>query len=121
MNDHQTIPTDPENSSPRRTDRRQDLEEWSRERSETIAREEGVELSEAHWEVITYLRRHYLENGLADTARDLADDLDKAFAEQGGKRYLRKLFPEGPVSQGSRIACLPVPPYNEDASFGTAF
>lgn len=121
MSQHQTIHTDPENSSPRRSDRRQDLEEWSRERSEAIAEEEGVEMSEEHWEVITYLRRYYLENGLADTARELAEELDKAFAEQGGQRYLRRLFPEGPVSQGSRIACLPVPPYNEDASFGTAF
>lgn len=121
MNQHRTIHTDPENSSPRRTDRRHDLEEWSRDRSEAIASEEGVDMTEDHWRVITFLRRYYLEQGLADNARELADELDKAFAEQGGRGYLRRLFPEGPVSQGSRIACLPVPPYNEDASFGTAF
>ncbi|MCW9059841.1 MAG: TusE/DsrC/DsvC family sulfur relay protein [Gammaproteobacteria bacterium] len=121
MSQHQTIHTDPENSSPRMADRRQDIEEWSRERSEAIASEEGVDMTEEHWKVVTFLRRHYLEHGLADNARELAEELDQEFAEQGGRRHLRRLFPEGPVSQGSRIACLPVPPYNEDASFGTAF
>lgn len=121
MNQNQIIHTDPENSSPRREDRRHDLEEWSRERSEAIAEEERVDMTEAHWQVITFLRRRYLEEGLAENARELADELDKEFSGQGGRRYLRKLFPEGPVTQGSRIACLPIPPYNEDASFGTAF
>jgi tRNA 2-thiouridine synthesizing protein E len=46
--------------------------------------------------------------------------LDMRFAHEGGRRWLRKLFPEGPVFQGMQIAGLPVPPHTEDAGFGTA-
>jgi len=45
--------------------------------------------------------------------------LDIEYAEQGGRKYLRRLFPEGPVAQGMRIAGLPVPPHTENEGFGT--
>ena len=44
--------------------------------------------------------------------------LDEHYAEQGGRKYLRRLFPQGPVAQGMRIAGLPVPPHTEDEGFG---
>jgi tRNA 2-thiouridine synthesizing protein E len=46
--------------------------------------------------------------------------LDSEFADRGGRKYLRQLFPEGPVAQGMRIAGLSVPPYTEDEGFGTS-
>lgn len=67
------------------------------------------------------LRQRYLERGQAESAREVAEELREVFEKQGGERYLRKLFPEGPVTQGSRIAGLEPPPYNQDESFGTAF
>ena len=45
--------------------------------------------------------------------------LEEEFAEQGGRKYLYRLFPGGPVSQGSRIARLPLPAYSSDRSCGS--
>lgn len=121
MTKSQVIDTDPEVASPRRNDRKKELEEWDRSKGEALAKEEGITLTDDHWEVIVYLRHHYLEHGQPESAREIAMKLDEAFDKQGGQRYLRKLFPEGPVTQGSRIAGLPVPPYNQDESFGIAY
>ncbi|GAO37441.1 TusE/DsrC/DsvC family sulfur relay protein [Sulfuricella sp. T08] len=40
-------------------------ENWNEELARRIAAENGVgELSEEHWEIIRFLRKHYLEGGL---------------------------------------------------------
>jgi tRNA 2-thiouridine synthesizing protein E len=49
----------------------------------------------------------------------LSRELDNAFTEQGGARYLYRLFPHGPLAQGARIAGLPVPANVTNASFGS--
>jgi tRNA 2-thiouridine synthesizing protein E len=120
MNDDKTIDHDPATSSPRIDDRLLDLENWDRKKGELLAAREGIHLTEIHWEVIDFLRGYYLRNGLVDSGRELAMALDRTFATQGGLKYLHRLFPDGPVAQGSRIAGLPVPPYTEDASFGSS-
>ena len=120
MNHGKTIDNDPATSSPRIEDRGRDLEEWDRKIGELLAAREGVRVTEMHWEVIDFLRGYYLRNGMARSGRELAHALDHAFISQGGKKYLHRLFPDGPVSQGSRIAGLPVPPYSEDESFGSS-
>lgn len=45
----------------------------------------------------------------------------KQFSAEGGSRYLRRLFTDGPVSQGSRLANLPTPLFATDTSFGTSY
>jgi sulfur relay (sulfurtransferase) DsrC/TusE family protein len=70
--------------------------------------------------VIQRLRDYYLENGSVESGRELGDILDEAFSDQGGRQYLRRLFPQGPVTQGMRFAGLPVPAHSEDEGFGTA-
>jgi tRNA 2-thiouridine synthesizing protein E len=98
-----------------------DLDHWSPITAAKLAREEGIgELSEAHWHVIYALRNHYRENGPASSAREVTHMLERDFAEGSGRRYLYELFPKGPVSQGSRLAGVPVPPYASDPSFGWA-
>jgi tRNA 2-thiouridine synthesizing protein E len=106
--------------SQQRTKRELELQEWSEERAKAIAKQEGIELTVAHFQVIHLLRDYYLENGMAGSSRELADMLDMAMSEKGGRKYLYRLFSKGPVSQGMRIAGLPVPSGSEDKSFGTA-
>lgn len=119
MTDIRQIVDDPHTVDPAKQNRLKQLHGWNREKSEKIALEEGVELTEAHWKVIVFLRKYYLEHGPAESGRELAEALDDEFSEQGGSRYLFELFPDGPVAQGSHIACLPVPAYTEDKSFGS--
>lgn len=96
-----------------------ELESWSAFRAEELARAEGIALTEDHWAVIRYLRNDYQENGLAEGGNMLLKRMGEAFAGMGGKKRLYRLFPGGPVSQGCRIAGLPVPPYSHDPSFGS--
>ncbi len=95
-------------------------ETWSEEEAERIAREEGIQLTDDHWEVIRFLRDYYQEHGQPKYAREVLEALEERFAEKGGRKYLYQLFPKGPVNQGTRIAGLPHPLYTVDPSFGTA-
>lgn len=94
---------------------------WSRDKSSTLARREGIEFTDEHWQVICFLRQYYCEHGTPKHARLLSRALNQRFAARGGNRYLRTLFPGGPVTQGCRIANLRVPANAVDQSFGTDY
>jgi tRNA 2-thiouridine synthesizing protein E len=94
---------------------------WDRARSRALADAEGIVFSDQHWEVIVFLRRYYLEHGLPINARTTAKALNSHFSHAGGSRYLHRLFREGPVSQGSRLANLRTPAFATDPSFGTSY
>lgn len=96
-----------------------DLDAWSPLSAQRQAEAEGLHLTEAHWEIVIYLRERYREHGRAGSAREILRELEQRFAEGQGRRSLYELFPGGPVSQASRIAGLPLPPYASDASFGS--
>jgi len=95
------------------------LEHWSPLIAQKKAEAEGILLTDEHWEIITYLRERYRKLGEAGSAREIMRALEERFSEGQGRRRLYELFPGGPVSQGSRIAGLPVPPYASDPSFGS--
>jgi len=97
-----------------------DLEPWSEDRARKAAHEEGIGLTDAHMDVICYLRDHFAECGPETNARSLLRSLEEAYIEQGGRKYLYQLFPRGPVTQGCRLAGLPTPAGNADLSFGTS-
>lgn len=96
-----------------------DLSPWSPLHAQRQAKAEGLYLSDEHWEVIYYLRERYRVHGGARTARNILMELEKIFCPDGDNRHLYELFPGGPVSQASRIAGLPLPPYSSDPSFGS--
>ncbi len=95
------------------------LEPWSPLVAQRLAKAEGLFLSDEHWEVIIYLRERYRKKGEARSAREVLKELEQKFGDGHGRRNLYELFPGGPVSQGSRLAGLPLPPYSSDPSFGS--
>ncbi len=96
------------------------LPTWSREIAKQLATEEGLDdLSETQWRVIYSLRGIYRKHGRAENARQIIKQLENDFAEEGGRKFLYQAFPMGPVSQGSRLAGVPAPPYASDKSFGS--
>ncbi|MDT8405307.1 TusE/DsrC/DsvC family sulfur relay protein [Sulfuriflexus sp.] len=121
MSDIKKLIDNPGTSDPDRADREYDLENWNEEQAREKASVENLELTDAHWEVIHYLRDYYLEHGRAKSGRHLSNALEKQFIDRGGRKYLRQLFPDGPVAQGMVIAGLEVPPLTEDDGFGISF
>jgi len=105
--------------SQERTYRKQLLDSLGGVRVREMAGIEGIDLTNEHLGVIECLRDYFLEFGEAENGRDLEEMLDEIFSAHGGRKYLWRLFPHGPVAQGMRIAGLPVPPYTEDKGFGT--
>lgn len=101
--------------------RTQEISDWSRDKAIEMAKVDGLALGEDHWRVIEFLRNTYVERGPAEGARHIAGLLNETFEAQGGSKFLYQLFPGGPVSQGSRLAGVPVPHDAQSQSFGSSF
>ncbi len=78
----------------------------------------NIQLNDDHLKVI-----QYLENNLETqkSAATLLRELGIDFKSQGGKKYLYKLFPQGPINQASEIAQLPLPQGCREYAWGTVF
>ncbi|HIF9249806.1 TPA: TusE/DsrC/DsvC family sulfur relay protein [Photobacterium damselae] len=86
------------------------VDDWSKELVPLLAEEEGIELTEAHWEVIHFVREFYLEFNTSPAIRMLVKAMAKQYEEEkGSSRYLYKLFPKGPAKQATKLAGLPKP------------
>ena len=96
-----------------------ELEPWTEALAIELARQDGLELTDAHLGIIRYLRDCYADHGGTVNARMLMNSLEEEFAGIGGHKFLYKLFPMGPIAQASRYAGLPMPPGTRDPSFGT--
>lgn len=96
-----------------------ELEEWSEETAHGRAKELGIELTPDHLKVIKFLRLHYMDGGNIESAPMLLRDMEERFRDEGGGRFLYRLFPGGPVTQGLHLAGLPSKPYSSDKSFGS--
>ena len=79
-----------------------DPSQWNREIAAEIAREEGIELTDKHFEVLEYLRAEH-DKGTQLTIRMVGKS---GITDIKG---LYQLFPAGPLKKSSRIAGIPKP------------
>lgn len=84
------------------------LSDWSESFARARAREEGLELTDEHWEVIRFLRDYYHEHGVQAQVRAMIKHFSEKWGEaKGSNHYLHDLFPAGgPQKQGNRLAGL---------------
>jgi tRNA 2-thiouridine synthesizing protein E len=82
--------------------------DWSEEFVKTQSAQEGLVLTNEHWEVIRYLREYYVRYGQQASVRDMIRHFRGVWdSERGSSRYLHTLFPlGGPQKQGNRLAGL---------------
>lgn len=86
------------------------LADWNRDVADYLANEEKVEMTQAHWEVIDFLREYYEEYQIAPAIRVLTKAIGKKLgADKGNNKYLYELFPYGPAKQACKIGGLPKP------------
>lgn len=74
----------------------------------TIAAAEGIELTEAHWEVVNFMRDQYKEHGHTPNFRNMLKGFSEIHPGVDSK-YLYDLFPLGPAKQAAKVAGLPQP------------
>jgi len=86
------------------------LDDWSEDVAKAFSEKEGVSLTDAHWEVINFLREYYAEYQIAPMIRVLTKAIGKKLGpDKGNNKYLYELFPEGPAKQACKYAGLPKP------------
>ena len=86
------------------------LSDWSEDVADVLAKEEGIDMSDNHWEVVNFLREYYDEYQIAPAVRVLTKAIGKKLGpEKGNSKYLYELFPYGPAKQACKIAGLPKP------------
>ncbi|WP_312180892.1 sulfurtransferase TusE [Pantoea sp. CTOTU46764] len=84
--------------------------DWSEPLAAAIAEQEAIVMSEAHWEVVHFVRAFYQEFNTSPAVRMLVKAMAQKYGEEkGNSRYLFRLFPEGPAKQATKIAGLPKP------------
>ena len=58
------------------------VDDWNEEIAKIIAAQEGIELTDKHWDVIKYLRDEFINNkGNQPNTRNMVKDLGKLWGE----------------------------------------
>lgn len=73
-----------------------------------IAAAENIQLTDAHWQVINYLREQFRDHGHTPNFRNMLKDIQE-FMPDADSKSLYDLFPVGPAKQAAKIAGLPQP------------
>lgn len=84
------------------------LDEWSEDYARALAKEEGLELTDEHWQVIQFLRDYFQEHSVQPQVRAMIKHFAAKWGpERGSNHYLHDIFPKGgPQKQGNRLAGL---------------
>lgn len=87
-----------------------DVNQWNQDVALAIAEKENLQLTEAHWEVLHFVRDFYKEYKTSPAIRMLVKAMAQKLGEdKGNSRYLQRLFPDGPAKQATKLAGLPKP------------
>lgn len=89
----------------------ENLDEWSEELAEVIARNEKIpELTEEHWDIIRMAREHFTENGVVAEPRAFSKLMKAKYgADRSSQQYIYSLFPTGLIKCANKVAGLPRP------------
>jgi tRNA 2-thiouridine synthesizing protein E len=84
--------------------------DWSHDAAVLLARQAGIELTDAHWEVIELVRQFYCTFELSPSMRPLSKYIRARLGpDKAGSIYLMGLFPGSPATLAAKIAGLPKP------------
>jgi tRNA 2-thiouridine synthesizing protein E len=88
----------------------QDWQVWNEGLAGEMAKQDGLDLSDAHWEVIRFLRSYFEKYQIAPMIKILTKEIGKVMGpDKGNTKYLYELYPAGPAKQACRYAGLPKP------------
>lgn len=76
---------------------------WSEELAVELAQRENIELGDAHWDAIRFMREFYQEHQVIPDVRFVARHLATRFGA-ASRNMIFQLFPYGYVKQACKIA-----------------
>ncbi|MBA4289178.1 MAG: sulfurtransferase TusE [Pseudomonas sp.] len=87
-----------------------ELADWSEAAAAALAEREGIELTDAHWEILWLIRDFYAEFQLSPANRPLIKFVaSKLGSEKGNSLHLNRLFNGAPAKLSAKLAGLPKP------------
>ncbi len=86
------------------------LQDWTPTVADALARQEGISLSDAHWEILDLLREFYNEFQLSPATRPLVRYASRRLGpDKGSSLHLNLLFKGTPAKLAAKLAGLPKP------------
>ena len=86
------------------------LDDWSKELAVHLASIDEITLTDAHWEIINFLREYYKQYQIAPMIKILVKEIGKVMGpDKGNTKYLYELYPGGPAKQACKFAGLQKP------------
>ena len=81
-------------------------DDWNEDIAFELAREEGIELNDARWLALNFMRRYYSEHNIAADVRRFISFLatENQCSKKEAKKLIFDLFPYGYVKQACKIA-----------------
>lgn len=88
-----------------------DLADWNEAVAVQLAAQQGIILTDAHWEIIHFIRAYYQNYKHLPNARLFSKAIANTLgADKSSSHYLHQLFPDGPLKYACKLAGLPKPP-----------
>lgn len=88
----------------------ENLNEWSEDLAYEIAKNEKVELTPEHWDIINEARAYFEENGRVCEPRAFSKLMKAKYGkDRSDSKYIYNLFPYGLIKSANKIAGLPRP------------
>lgn len=83
-----------------------DPEDWDEELARQLAAEEGLELTDAYWPVLRFMREYWQQHKVAPDVRHVTRQLVEkhGYDKKSAKQFLFNLFPYGYVKQACKVA-----------------
>jgi TusE/DsrC/DsvC family sulfur relay protein len=73
----------------------QDMDDWSEDFAQALAEQEGLTLTDEHWEVVRYIRDYYCKHGVQAQVRSMIKHFRNRWGpETGTNHYLHELSQE---------------------------
>ncbi|HAS35961.1 MAG TPA: sulfur relay protein DsrC [Flavobacteriales bacterium] len=79
-----------------------DINQWNQEVASALAEEEGVEMTDRHWEVVNFIQDQYKKEvalSIRKMGKSGVVDIKEFYS----------LFPNGPLKKASKISGIPKP------------
>ena len=86
------------------------INEWEPGVAEVMAKEDELELTDEHWDIINEAREYFIDNGQVCEPRAFSKIMKKKYGKDlSDQKYIYSLFPTGLIKCANKIAGLPRP------------
>lgn len=84
-----------------------DANDWTKEIAEEIFKEEDIDPTQEHWDVIDYMREQVIDEGAEPNERSIMKAMGKKWGRKVSSKDMYQMFPGMPSKQGLKIGGLP--------------